>query len=101
MESKEKLNNIVLLNKLPSNIIKEAIIVLKREYNFENLENKNLKENIIKEAEDVINDFIKEQEKRKNEKEIRRIQRRYKISKFLNIFLSISAISLVIAILFF
>ena len=34
MQSKEKQNNILVINKFPSNLVKEAIIVLKKEYHF-------------------------------------------------------------------
>lgn len=84
MQSKEKQNNIVIIDKLPSNMVKEAIIVLRREYNFEAISNKRLKENIIKEAEDVILNFVKESEKEKEKKEIMKIKRRYKVSKIIN-----------------
>lgn len=81
MKSKEKVNNIIILNKLPSNMVKEAIIVLRREYNFENIKNKNIKENIVREAEDVILDFIKESEKEKDKKHFLKLKQKYKACK--------------------
>ncbi len=101
MKSKEKLNNIVILNKLPSNLVKEAIIVLNREYNFENNESDNLKENIIEEAEDVISDFIKQQNKKDGQQEITNIQKRYKRSKYLNMFLILTNIAFILLNFFF
>lgn len=83
MKSTEKVNNVIVLNKLPSNIIKEAIIVLRREYNFETIKNKNMKENIIREAEDVILDFIKESENEKDRKKILKLQKKYQICKYI------------------
>lgn len=95
MKSKEKQNNIVIINNLPSNMVKEAIIVLRREYNFENTYNKKFKENIVKEAENVIIDFIKDSEREKEKKETIKIKRKYKISKGINYF-TISCLLLLI-----
>ena len=101
MKSKEKFNNIVVLNKLPSNMVKEAIIVLRREYNFENIQNKQMKENIVKEAEDVLLNYIKNNKKEKNKKEIQKIKQKYKIGKLINIFLILVIIVLVTILIYF
>lgn len=74
------MKNIVVLKDLPSNIIEEAIVILKTNKNakkFEYIENgtkgrcvENTKEKnyIVKEAEYVISNYISQQESWKNKK---------------------------------
>jgi len=85
------MKNMVVLKNLPSNIIDEAIIVLKSNKKVKNLEkivnyktcddnseNKNEEEYIIKEAELLVNDYIckiednKKEEKKVNVKKLKR-----------------------------
>ena len=84
------MKNMVVLKNLPSNIIDEAIVVLKSNKNVKNLEiidnyktinsntdKKNDEEYILKEAEMLVNDYIdkiennKKQEKKVNVKKLK------------------------------
>lgn len=74
------LKNMVVLKNLPSNIVDEAIIVLKANKKtkklqkienkkiFENQENKKDKEYILKEAEMIVNNYISKIENKENDK---------------------------------
>ena len=84
MQSKEKQNNILVINKFPSNLVKEAIIVLKKEYDFENIYNKKMKENVVKEAEDTILEFIKKSEYEKEKGRLSRLEKKYLLSELMN-----------------
>lgn len=75
-----KLKNMVVLKNLPSNIVDEAIIVLKATKKtkklqkienkkiLENQENKKDKEYILKEAEMIVNNYISKIENKENDK---------------------------------
>ena len=74
------LKNMVVLKNLPSNIVDEAIIVLKANNKtkklqkienkkiLENQENKKDKEYILKEAEMIVNNYISKIENKENDK---------------------------------
>ena len=74
------LKNMVVLKNLPSNIVDEAIIVLKankktkklqkieNKKTLENQENKKDKEYILKEAEMIVNNYISKIENKENDK---------------------------------
>lgn len=74
------LKNMVVLKNLPSNIVDEAIIVLKANKKMkklqkienkkilENQENKKDKEYILKEAEMIVNNYISKIENKENDK---------------------------------
>lgn len=74
------LKNMVVLKNLPSNIVDEAIIVLKANKKtkklqkienkkiLENQENKKDKEYILKEAEMIVNNYISKIENKENDK---------------------------------
>lgn len=75
----KNLRNMIVLKNLPSNMIEEAIIVLKQNVNEKNLKyvNNNYKDNyyektnknyIVKEAELIVSDYIKNIEKNKLKK---------------------------------
>ena len=76
------LKNMVVLKNLPSNIVDEAIIVLKANKKtkklqkienkkiLENQENKKDKEYILKEAEMIVNNYISKIENKENDKTI-------------------------------
>ncbi len=98
----EKLKNIVVLKNLPSNIIEEAIVILKTnkyakklqfiEKNIvsEHVENTNTEDYVIKEAENVIANYISKMEKTKlNKKSNKKIETKYKKIKAYSIFVSI------------
>lgn len=113
--------NIVILKNLPSNLIEEAIIVVKSKNKIKNLENRNLKaENqnngiikgtmkeeefnkikninkeerkfVIKEAEIVIENYIKQLENDIKNKKIEKIKKSNKKLKIINISLVIMTI---------
>lgn len=103
------MKNIVVLKNLPSNIVDEAIVVLKankKAKKFQYCKNKEeinkFKENaeegnkdyIIKEAEALIADYIEKIENQdlRGKKEIKEIKRKYKNMKKVNIGLSILVI---------
>ncbi len=95
------LKNTVILKSVPSNIIEEAIIVLKkgikvRECQIQNNVEKN--NHIIKEAEMIINEYCEKVENsQKKDKLIKKIQERYaKLKKVLVITSIISVIEMII-----
>lgn len=94
-----KMKNMIILKNLPSNIIEEAIVVLKPNKKILNAaehinnnynESKPYKEDyIIKEAQMVISNYISEIKENKKEKEIKfkNMENKYKKSKKANIVL--------------
>ena len=107
--NKDSLKNIVLLKDLPSNIIEEAIVVLKEnkkihkyqkiideqnktnnhEIDKNNKTNKSINENdyIIKEAYMLLEDYTKRLEKEtpKWKNNLKKLEKRYKVSVKINI----------------
>lgn len=100
------LKNMVILKNLPSNLVEEAIIVLKQNKKVKNLERikkiEEIKTNtkranttkekdyIVKEAEMLVNEYIKKIEKNKEDKKIEKdIKQKYKKNKKLIIGLTI------------
>jgi len=92
------IKNIVVLKNLPSNIVDEAIVVLKnneiikdREL-VENKQNKKVKNKnkdyIVKEAENVIATYITNIEKQKNKKSIEEVENKYKQLKVISMLLA-------------
>ena len=102
------MKNIVVLKDLPSNIIEEAIVILKTNKNakkFEYIENstkgrciENTKEKnyIVKEAEYVISNYIYQEEGRKNKNKKNQNSKKVKI---LQIYSIITSIILIIALM--
>lgn len=99
MENKH-LKNMIVLKNLPSNIIEEAIVVLKQnkkieisqhiEKNKEHIQCKqNSSEYILKEAEFVVSNYISDIEKNKKAKRTKNIEQKYKKAKVLSIMLLI------------
>ena len=107
------LKNIIVLKDLPSNLVEEAIVVLKenkhvKKYQYIDSENrkpdkkandkrnKDVIENkyIIKEAEMIVKDYLEEIEKKslKTKNNIKKLQRKYKNSIKLNFILAFSTI---------
>ncbi len=106
------LKNIVVLKDLPSNLVEEAIVVLKQNKKNEKLEfvdseknknqtgnlekktnvkSENSKDYIVKEAQLLIAEYILKTEK-KNQKEsqsIQNLKKKYKKARALNYFLSV------------
>jgi len=92
------IKNIVVLKNLPSNIVDEAIVVLKnneiikdREL-VENKQNKKVKnknkDKIVKEEENVIATYITNIEKQKNKKSIEEVENKYKQLKVISMLLA-------------
>lgn len=88
-----KLKNMVVLRNLPSNIVEEAIVILKNSKNVKKIEkietNKNIegksrnvikeKDYILKEAEMLINNYIsKIEQANEKEKKNREVNKKYK-----------------------
>lgn len=94
-----QMKNIVVLKNLPSNIVEEAIVVLKPnlkikqiEYISKTKENKpnSGKEYIIREAESVVSNYISglDKQKEKNTKTINKINEKYNRLKIITFLLS-------------
>ncbi|MBR6504896.1 MAG: hypothetical protein IKT41_04215 [Clostridia bacterium] len=92
------IKNIVVLKNLPSNIVDEAIVVLKNNELIKNKEmidngqnkkvkNKN-KDYIVKEAENVITSYINNIEKQKNNKSLEELENKYKQLKLISMLLA-------------
>ena len=96
---KNKLKNVIVLKELSSNIVEEAIIVLKPNVNLK--QNENMKKNlqnrqnankhtmILKEAEYVIENYISQIQTKNKQKENDKIEKRYKYLKRLTMLLTI------------
>lgn len=107
---KSQMKNMVVLRNLPSNLIEEAIVVFKtvksaKEFQYidkiENLKNeqnkKNTKDYMVKEAESVISNYIKTNEKKNKKNESSIINKKYKKLKWYSIIVSIAfAVALVV-----
>ena len=98
----DKLKNIVVLKNLPSNIVDEAIVILKSKKDAKKLqyieknsiseyrEHTNTNDYIVKEAESVIANYISKMEKNKmTKKSNNNIEARYKKIKAYSILVSI------------
>lgn len=101
-----KLKNIIVLKGMASNVVQEAIVILKPNIQFEkcnslykNKEN-NLfntkKKSVVSEAEYVINNYIKEIETTNSRRKVKKLEKRYKVSKILNVILFVSFVISVI-----
>ena len=101
---KNNMKNIIVLKNLPSNLIEEAIMIVKTnklakkiEY-IEKSENnkKELKKRdntyIVREAESVISNYIKEIEEKEKQNLILQTSKKYKTLKFYSIIITISFI---------
>lgn len=89
-----KMNNIIFLKNVESNIIEEAFVILKDEVKINEIkENKNLNEknkvNILKEAEILINSKIDEENINFEKFKVKRLEKKYKKTKIFNIILLI------------
>ena len=94
-----KLKNMIVLKNLPSNLIEEAIVILKSNRKVKKLEkidkekrseeeirntNKNKREFVVKEAEMIISSYIKKIEENKQEKQRNRAEQNKKLHKLRN-----------------
>ena len=96
-----KLDNIVFLKELESNIIDQAFIVLKDNVNFEKLKNhpnKSIddKKTILGEAEILVNNELEKNNLKFEEYKFQKLSKKYKFLKIVNITL----ISIIIFITF-
>ena len=108
--NKENMKNMVVLKDLPSNIVEEAIIILKSNVKVNNINTKinnakgnkklkkenerNSKEYIVNEAQMVISNYLSsiEKEKKKTYCINKKIESKYKKTRIVCIFLFISLI---------
>ena len=99
---KSQMKNIVVLKNLPSNLIEEAIVILKSNKTAKKLEYIDKKENIkdkvnandsnnyiVREAESVISNYINTMEKSEKSENGIRVNRRYKKLKIYSIIVTI------------
>ncbi len=84
MRSEESLKNIIVLRNLPSNLIDEAIIILK-DYSQDKINTSNIEENkyIIDEANLIVSEYINSEGKEKQKKN-NKIEKKYKKEKIIN-----------------
>lgn len=97
-----KMKNIIVLKGMASNVVDEAIVVLKpnvklkqSEYNTKgkmNREDKNKKMIVMKEAENTINNYVKKLQKEANSKEEMALRKKYKFLQVCNVVLISSMI---------
>ena len=97
----ENMKNMVVLKNLPSNIVEEAIVILKPNIklksfdtapkNKKTVKTENSKKYIINEAEMLVSNYISEMEndKKKSLKINKKIEDKYKRLKMISIFLGI------------
>lgn len=91
---KNKLNNVIVLNEISSNIVEEAIIVLKPnaclkaenelKKDFSKIKNEK-KIMVINEAEEIIKNYISQVETKENLIKKDKIEKRYKTLKIISI----------------
>ena len=86
-----KVENIVFLKNIESNIIQEAFIVLKRSVKFKDndIEVSLTREDVLKEAKLIINKNIEYEEKECLKLNLKRLRRKYNYSKTINIIIAI------------
>lgn len=98
-----QMKNIVVLKNLPSNIVDEAIVVLKQNKKVKNVQysrknnskeemQKENNEYIVKEAELLINKYIKEQEEKSKIKKVSNLEKKYNIQKYISFALAFVAL---------
>lgn len=97
-----KMKNIIVLNGMASNVVDEAIVVLKpnvklkqSEYNTKGKmsgEDKNKKMIVMKEAENTINNYVKKLQKEASNKEEIALRKKYKFLQVCNVLLISSMI---------
>ena len=87
----EKIDNIIFLKNIESNIMQEAFIVLKENFKLDSLPTKEkiikTESNIIKEAEMIINEHAHLSKMEYEKIKIKKIKNKYKFLKIINIIL--------------
>ncbi|MBQ9298557.1 MAG: hypothetical protein IJ223_06000 [Clostridia bacterium] len=98
-----QMKNMVVLKNLPSNIVEEAIVILKPNQKVKNIQyikkvegtekqEKNKNEYILKEAELLINNCIAELERPIKAKSKKDFQKKYKVQKYISFALGVIAL---------
>lgn len=96
-----KTNNIVFLKNVESNIIDEAIVILKDNIEIDKLKekeekNENKKINILKEAEVIINHKLTEQNVKFEKYKVKKLEKKNRILKVINTLLIIGTLAVFI-----
>ncbi len=96
-----KTNNVIFLKNAESNIIDEAIVVLKENVKINNLrfgeeKNENKKINILREAEVIVNNKLTEQNVEFEKYKIEKLQKKNRNLKIANILLIIGVLAVFI-----
>lgn len=94
-----KLDNVIFLKNVESNIIEEAIIVLKENIKIKDFDNKyknlNEKINVLKETEMLINNELQINDLNFEKYKLEKLNKKYKFLKIINIFLIIVVFALI------
>lgn len=93
-----KTNNIVFLKNVESNIIDEAIVILKENVEINKLKEneekgENQKINILKEAEIIVNHKLAEQNVKFEKYKVKKLEKKNKILKVVNVLLIIGSLA--------
>jgi len=101
-----KMKNIIVLKGMSSNVIEEAIVVLKPNVKLkqsehinnkkQNVQEKNKRKVIVKEAEDVIKNYVEQIQLKNKIIENQKLKNRYKFLKIMNIILIVVSIFCII-----
>lgn len=96
------MKNIIVLKGMSSNVVEEAIVVLKPNVKLKqsehannkkpNLQEKNKRKVIVKEAENVISDYIEKIQLKNSLLETQKFRSKYKVMRFMNALLIITTI---------
>ena len=101
--NKSNMKNVIILKNLPSNLIDEAIMVVKDKKKVKDINysdfikykeeiKKEDRKYVIKEAEVVVTNYIRRIEDNLSDRKIDKLKKSYKKSKLLNAFLAITTI---------
>ena len=96
-----KTNNVIFLKNVESNIIDEAIVILKEnikmdKFKLDDEKNESKKVNILKEAEMIVNHNLKQQDVNFEKYKVEKLKKKNRNLKIINILLIISALAIVI-----
>lgn len=106
----ENMKNVIVLKDIPSNIVEEAIVILKENINIKNIDKKkenvkvtaygkiNSKDFVVKEAESVVANYISSMEKPKQlEVTNKKLKKKYeRIKKWTAFFAIVSVLGIII-----
>lgn len=96
-------NKVIFLKDVQSNIIEEAVVVLKENVSFAdniNIKNKNInyeKINFLKEAELIINEELNKSNYEFEKFKVNKLENKLKWSKIINILLVVSSLTFILA----